>query len=752
MHELKPQLKEKLREEYKTEADLLAHKDELCAWVKEAMYPDNQVLEATYKDKFKGKKESLFTGQEASDKKAIMLKRDKRRKYLERFFTELVAIYKTIGVGNTFFQLVQQETGADDGGINPYETAINLKPPFYILLVGPPMSGKTFVTGDFISKTMSGDTKTFDRIIVATTTSTQPAWQVAQKEYGVEFTDMDNLPDIDDDSGEQKLLIFDDVLGEKMEEAVTFFMRGRHAGYSLMFLTQSYYETDSRIRKKCDVVGVLGFNSERDQKLVLGECCGGIEKSTMLDVYKHVTQTPHTPLVIHLRAKGDEPRFFRGFSEAVQMARVPHAETDKAVRVARAEKKGAVAGAGAGAVAGAAKKAGADDVKHKPLPAPAASFFNGGEFVSLRESYNSTVTDEPVSNMTSNAGSAPHPHAEAGEATTKECQKGSWLAEHGIAQKKSSVHERADLINDNPDGLRDFYATPRNVAETIVSYVPAGMTVFDPCDGKGGTSTPLRDAGFTVLCRDKYPQDGSEPCDFYEDTMTEPFDVIVCNPPYDQKEKWIAKCEEYGKPFMLLLPLDSLKTKYMHERNFQLLIVPPAKYMKEDGTEKCMYAAAWYIFGLPRIDFNVNSLNVGVTWMPPPDMDDSDVPVAAAPTISSLQQELHYCRLELSTWKTKAESDSVISYIDRSCKNCDAPIFGGDFCANCDEVKSECEKCGQMCVGQLCDACLPTDGGVYGPYYGDANDDDLAEDINRCENCSVACENVMCDTCFGAGF
>jgi hypothetical protein len=89
--------------------------------VSEAMYPDNQLLESTYNDKFKGKRESLFTGQEVKAKEIIMKKRDKRKTYFRRFFVELVAVYKTIGVGN--------RADSNDGENSPYETAINLKPP-----------------------------------------------------------------------------------------------------------------------------------------------------------------------------------------------------------------------------------------------------------------------------------------------------------------------------------------------------------------------------------------------------------------------------------------------------------------------------------------------------------------------------------------------------------------------------------------------------------------------------------------------
>jgi hypothetical protein len=127
----------------------------------------------------------------------------------------------------------------------------------------------------------------------------------------------------------------------------------------------------------------------------------------MLDVYKHVTQTPHIPLVIHLHAKGDEPRFFRGFSEAVAMTKVPRAETTQAVKVSRAVKK--AAGAGAGIVA---KKAGAE--KAPTLPSSLAD-------LTKMTAASTAVTDDSVSNMTSNAVSVPNRHQRA-EAVTKDEQ------------------------------------------------------------------------------------------------------------------------------------------------------------------------------------------------------------------------------------------------------------------------------------------------------------------------------------------
>ena len=47
--------------------------------------------------------------------------------------------------------------------------------------------------------------------------------------------------------------------------------------------------------------------------------------------------------------------------------------------------------------------------------------------------------------------------------------------------------------------------------------------------------------------------------DFLKNNMEQHFDMIITNPPYSLKDKFIEKCYEYGKPFALLLPLTALE-------------------------------------------------------------------------------------------------------------------------------------------------------------------------------------------------
>ena len=49
--------------------------------------------------------------------------------------------------------------------------------------------------------------------------------------------------------------------------------------------------------------------------------------------------------------------------------------------------------------------------------------------------------------------------------------------------------------------------------------------------------------------------------DFFEYEPDEPYDVIISNPPFSRKDEVLCRLDELGKPFAVLLPLNSLQGK-----------------------------------------------------------------------------------------------------------------------------------------------------------------------------------------------
>ena len=95
---------------------------------------------------------------------------------------------------------------------------------------------------------------------------------------------------------------------------------------------------------------------------------------------------------------------------------------------------------------------------------------------------------------------------------------------------------------------------------------PVAKSSGECARGQGHIANFLRRQGHTVV--------GGPDVDFLKDTMEA--DLIVTNPPYSCKDKFLARAYEIGKPWAFLLPCDSLvaveRFHLFHEHGIQLLI------------------------------------------------------------------------------------------------------------------------------------------------------------------------------------
>lgn len=107
--------------------------------------------------------------------------------------------------------------------------------------------------------------------------------------------------------------------------------------------------------------------------------------------------------------------------------------------------------------------------------------------------------------------------------------------------------------------------TPAEAMEPLLRHLPYWVkNVWCPCDkDTSEIVTALNDSGRTAIA--SHIDDG---IDFLKIAPTDPgsYDMIITNPPYSNKDDFIERCVELGKPWALLLPLDSLCGK----RRFEL--------------------------------------------------------------------------------------------------------------------------------------------------------------------------------------
>lgn len=112
--------------------------------------------------------------------------------------------------------------------------------------------------------------------------------------------------------------------------------------------------------------------------------------------------------------------------------------------------------------------------------------------------------------------------------------------------------------------------------------------------------------GATVLCpfdtdKSLYVQYGIE-CgynviynirDFLDRDVTYEFDFVITNPPFSIKDDVIERCLEYGKPTMLVLPMDSLGGVKRHSlfksfKSFPKVYIPTRRvnYVDVNGVKR----------------------------------------------------------------------------------------------------------------------------------------------------------------------
>jgi hypothetical protein len=120
-----------------------------------------------------------------------------------------------------------------------------------------------------------------------------------------------------------------------------------------------------------------------------------------------------------------------------------------------------------------------------------------------------------------------------------------------MARKKPKSNEKG-----NPK--RDQCQTPPRALWPLLPYVNKSWRVWEPCAGKGNLVRGLVRYGI----RNVVKGDILTGQNFF-DPKSEPaiWDAQITNPPFSIKYKWLKRSYELGKPFALLVPVDTLGAK-----------------------------------------------------------------------------------------------------------------------------------------------------------------------------------------------
>ena len=200
---------------------------------------------------------------------------------------------------------------------NPNYDLHHFDTPFRSLVVAPSGSGKSNFITNLITLFCKGK-GTYDNIYIFCKCKDEPLYRyLADKSKGLieVFENLEKLPALNDlNACKQTLLIFDDMVTDIKKHPIIseYFIRGRKKGASIMFLSQSFYNTPKIIRQNVNYVVILKLGGTRDINSLLREVSIGLTKDELLHMYKEATKNKFDVMIINLEKSGNE-RYRKNF-------------------------------------------------------------------------------------------------------------------------------------------------------------------------------------------------------------------------------------------------------------------------------------------------------------------------------------------------------------------------------------------------------------------------------------------------------
>jgi len=132
--------------------------------------------------------------------------------------------------------------------------------------------------------------------------------------------------------------------------------------------------------------------------------------------------------------------------------------------------------------------------------------------------------------------------------------------------------------------------TPNSALMPLMEYLDKNKIYYDCTSGiSSNVVNFFNNNGF--ICKNSFDRD------FLTDNFDD-YDIIITNPPYSKKDKFIQRCYEIGKPFALLLPVSSLqgqKRGEMFSKNgIDILVLN--KRIDFTGKGSPHFGVAWFCY------------------------------------------------------------------------------------------------------------------------------------------------------------
>ena len=133
----------------------------------------------------------------------------------------------------------------------------------------------------------------------------------------------------------------------------------------------------------------------------------------------------------------------------------------------------------------------------------------------------------------------------------------------------------------------DELYTPDEAFDLLKQYIPK-VTVFECAVGSGKLRDKIVSEGYSVVTSN----------DFFNEFPE--YDILITNPPYSLKDKFLEEAYNRGKPFAMLLPitaLEGLKRQTLYKK-YGIEILFPKRRIDFNGKGSPWFYTAWFCWKL----------------------------------------------------------------------------------------------------------------------------------------------------------
>jgi len=130
----------------------------------------------------------------------------------------------------------------------------------------------------------------------------------------------------------------------------------------------------------------------------------------------------------------------------------------------------------------------------------------------------------------------------------------------------------------------DELYTPEIAFDLLKKYIPKDKTIFECAIGSGKLKQQMINNGYNVVSSN----------DFFNEFPE--YDILITNPPYSIKDKFLEEAYKRGKPFAMLLPitaLEGIKRQSLYNK-YGIEILFPTRRIDFNGKKSPWFYTAWF--------------------------------------------------------------------------------------------------------------------------------------------------------------